>query len=292
MTFVYNLAPAAYTEGDAFQAEKAGIFAREWLPICVAGQLPNPGDYSSNSIGGWPVFAVRGADGGVRVFRNVCRHQKMQVVEKPGGNCTELRCRYHGWTYDLAGRFRTAPDTVAPADPSSPENHLPELATRGVHGLVMFTLGSGDAPPVTTEIDAAFARALGDGAGEHRGAITTEIGCNWKVYFECRLDSPQGREGGLAWQWPLVIVRPLGPGLVVEQVVPRTFLRTRVVSHLVFGDPPGAARDEAAAEAECIKAACEALQAERVAGTMPQPSGRIEELHARLAAARAADPLP
>ncbi len=274
------LTAASYTEGDAFQAEKRTVFATAWLPVCHGGQLPAAGDYSANTIGGWPVFAVRGADGALRAFRNVCRHQNMQVVEKPAGRCDVLRCRYHGWTYDLAGRFVTAPDPVAPADRASPANHLQPLPTADVHGVVLFTLG----PATTPAPEAAtplFARA---GAATYAGTATAEIGCNWKTYLELRLaaagaDAPD-------CLWPLLLAHEDADGVVVEQVVPRTFLRTRVVYHRLAA---GAAAPPQRI-ADTLKAEAEALQAARAAGTMAATAGRVAGFHARLAAALAADP--
>jgi len=98
-----------YAHGDAFQSEKRTLFAAEWLPLCAEGQVANAGDFLSATVGGWGVFGVRDREGAVRVLRNACRHQNMQVVGTPSGNCATFRCRFHGWTYDLQGRFLGAP---------------------------------------------------------------------------------------------------------------------------------------------------------------------------------------
>src|SRR5205085_2085595 len=152
----------------------------------------------------------------------------------------------------LAGRFVTAPDPVAPADPAAPGNHLQALRTRDLHGFVLFAL-DGDAEPATAELDALMARAASDQG--YAGAVTAEIGCNWKTYLEQRL-AAAGAEG-FAWQWPLLLARAASGGAIVEQIVPRTFLRTRVVFHAW-----GAAHGALQGEADAAKAACEALQAD------------------------------
>ena len=123
------LKPEHYTQGDAFQSEKHHLFAKAWLPVGAMGQLAKPGDFVSANIGGWPVLAVHGADGVTRTLRNTCRHQKMLVTDQAGGHCEHFRCRFHGWTYHLDGRFRDAPASVAPADLASIENHLLPLTT-------------------------------------------------------------------------------------------------------------------------------------------------------------------
>ena len=131
-----------YTHGDAFQSEKRTLFAAEWLPLCAEGQVANAGDFLSATVGGWGVFGVRDREGAVRVLRNACRHQNMQVVGTPSGNCGTFRCRFHGWTYDLRGRFLGAPPPVAPKDPESPELHLRSLSTSIASGVVFFSLAT------------------------------------------------------------------------------------------------------------------------------------------------------
>src|SRR5205807_5761918 len=133
-----------YAQGDAFQAEKRTIFSSEWLPLCAEAQVAGPGDFLSATVGGWGVVAVRDKAGEVRVLRNACRHQNMPVVGTPTGNCESFRCRFHGWTYDLAGRFVSAPPPVAPPDPppgQAADLGLQSLATASDAGLLFFSVG-------------------------------------------------------------------------------------------------------------------------------------------------------
>ena len=117
-----------YAQPDAFQAEKRTIFAATWLPLCADGQLAKQGDFVSATVGGWGVFGVRDTAGTVGVLRNACRHQSMQVVGTPSGNCETFRCRFHGWTYDCraifggraAGLLTEAPSQFGVASTASP----------------------------------------------------------------------------------------------------------------------------------------------------------------------------
>ena len=90
----------------------------------------------------------------------------------------------------------------------------------------------------------------------------TDIDCNWKVCVEHLMSAVGG------FVWPLLFVE----GTIVHQVVPHTFLRTRLFTH-VFGG--------GTAEASAIKEACERLQAGRAAGRMPADS----DFHRRARAA-------
>ena len=262
-----------YTGGDAFQREKRTVFSTEWLPVCAEAQLVGPGDFVSLSVGGWGVVAVRDKEGALRVLRNACRHQNMSVVATPAGRCEHFRCRFHGWTYDLQGRFAGAPAPVAPADPVSPDNDMRVLGADCQSGIVFFSLCAQASPP------AALVKAL----PAYGGTTTTEIACNWKVCAEHFLSC------GVDWHWPLLAVRVETGGVtVIEQVVPHTFLRTRLVTH-VFGATAGSQSPSV----EAFKQACERLQLDRNAGVMATGDNvLLAAFHRQLADAYVRDRAP
>ncbi|MGZ5908309.1 MAG: aromatic ring-hydroxylating oxygenase subunit alpha [Reyranella sp.] len=261
-----------YTQGDSFQAEKRTVFSTEWLPLCADAQLARPGDFLSATVGGWGVFGARDKEGAVRVLRNACRHQNMQVVGTPSGNCETFRCRFHGWTYDLQGRFLGAPPPVAPKDPESPALHLASLATGIVSGIVFFSLATPARPP---DLDGSLPT--------YGGTLTTEIACNWKVCVE-HLLAEHVPSPDFGWHWPLLAVRRAGAVTIMEQVVPHTFLRTRLLTH-VFGG----ASDEHKQAAAAIKHICERLQADRNEGKPADESALVATFHRQLAEAYAQD---
>lgn len=258
--------PEDYSQGDAFQAEKRTVFSSGWLPLCAEGQLAKPGDFIAASVGGWGVIGVRDKDGTVRTLRNACRHQNMQVVGTPAGNCESFRCRFHGWVYDLQGRFVGAPPPVAPRDPQSPDLHLAVLPSDIASGIVFFSL----APP-------AAPLDLGGKLPAYGGTLTTEIACNWKVCVE-HLLAEHLPSADFTWTWPLLMVRRAGAVTLIEQVVPHTFLRTRLLTH-VFGRAAGDDKQAAA----IIKHVCEQLQADRAAGRPAIDSALVTDFHSRLA---------
>ncbi len=255
-----------YGQGDAFQAEKRTIFSTSWLPACAEKQIGAVGDFLALTIGGWSVIVVRDSRQTVRVLRNACRHQNMPVVGTPSGHCDSFRCRFHGWTYELDGTFRSAPPPVAPADGASPRLNLPSLPVVRDDGIVFFTLD-----------DRAVAPRLGP-LPDYGGTVATDIACNWKVCVEHLLAGRRDSSPDFTWHWPLLGLRRAGALAVVEQVVPHTFLRTRLLTH-VFGAP---AQDHAQAAAT-IGRVCERLQSDRAAGTMLADEGPLAaEFHARL----------
>lgn len=263
-----------YIGGEAFQIEKRTVFSGDWLPLGAEAQIGRPGDFLAASVGGWSVFGVRDGEGVVRVLRNACRHQNMQVVGTPSGNCQSFRCRFHGWTYDLQGRFLTAPAPVAPKDPQSADLHLASLSTTTVAGMIFFSLGS---PPPIAGIDA--------GLPAYGGTSMTDIACNWKVCVE-HLLAENEPSPDFVWRWPLLVIRRAGSLVIVEQIVPHTFLRTRLFTH-VFG---GAVEEHAQATS-LIKQACEQLHVDRAAGAACASAGTlVVDFHNRLASVYAQEP--
>ncbi len=263
--------PADYAQGDAFQAEKRTIFSTEWLPACADAQIPKAGDFVSLTVGGWSVFVTRDQAGTVSVLRNMCRHQNMPVVAVPGGNCESFRCRFHGWTFDLQGRFLGAPPPVAPRDPSA--NHdLVSLPVFIDAGIVFFSFNSQARRP-----------SLGPALPAYGGTIVTEIAANWKVVVEHLLEGRPAASDGFLWQGPLLALRRAGTKAIVEQIVPHTFLRTRLFTH-VFGD----SADEHRQVADVLKANCETLQGARSAGAMSHDDNALlANFHRRIETAYA-----
>ena len=78
---------------------------------------PGPSAWRSPATGwpgelaGYDILVVRGEDGVVRGFHNVCRHRASRLVRGEEGRCPgRLVCPYHSWTYGLDGRLKKATD--------------------------------------------------------------------------------------------------------------------------------------------------------------------------------------
>ena len=275
-----------YTSPDAFQRERLGIFQSAWLLLARVAALREPGDYVAQSLGGWPVFAIADASRTVRAFRNVCRHQKLPLFDTGTGHCEQIRCRYHGWTYDPAGQFVSAPPQVAPSGELSRD--LQRIASAGLHGFLFVCLD--DDPPVAlADSLAALASALSEAGLETRifqAETTTDIDANWKLVMEAALaDSAADIRRTVAW--PSSILDITAEGVVLHQVIARSFHRTRIHHHR-YGAPVAA--DQAAAEVARWRACALARQAALEAGAPvgPPDSPEVEAFRGRLRAAYAA----
>ncbi|MGY4398677.1 phenylpropionate dioxygenase-like ring-hydroxylating dioxygenase large terminal subunit [Sphingomonas sp. UYAg733] len=98
-----------YTDSEYFDVEVARVIRPSWQIVCHVGDIAKPGDYHTLDYIGESVMAVRGDDGQIRAFANVCRHRAMRLVEGPQGCTKKLVCPYHAWTYELDGRLSGVP---------------------------------------------------------------------------------------------------------------------------------------------------------------------------------------
>jgi choline monooxygenase len=104
--------PAAwYVSPDVMDLERRSVFAQSWHVAGRAEQVDAPGRYVSCVLpSGEPIVVVRGRDGVLRGFFNVCRHHAAAVIGNEEGEAEHLRCPYHGWTYSLEGELKGTPD--------------------------------------------------------------------------------------------------------------------------------------------------------------------------------------
>lgn len=126
-----------YRSAERFEAE-IKLLRRLPVAYCPSAALPKKGSYVARTAAGTPLVAVRGDDGIVRAFRNICRHRGMAVVE--GEGCAKaFTCPYHAWSYGLDGRLDYIPgeDGFPGLDPK--EHGLIPVTTEERGGLVFVT---------------------------------------------------------------------------------------------------------------------------------------------------------
>jgi choline monooxygenase len=161
--------------------------------------VAEPGCYLTADVAGEPVAVVRDGDGTLRAFANVCRHRAACVLTEPQGKASRLRCRYHGWTYDLAGRLRGTPEFDGVADFVRDDHGLPQYAVAVWGPFVWVHLGRGTRNAERgTEENSALEEFLAPlpqrsaGLGLERLRFVERrdylLECNWKVFVDNYLD--------------------------------------------------------------------------------------------------------
>ena len=161
----FTVPPAIYSDPVIAELELERIFKQDWLCPGLAADVPKVGDYITYNIVGQPVFIIRGKDGMIRTYANVCLHRMMTLLQDRG--CAQrITCPYHGWTYDMEGKVIGA-GFMAGRDPEFDKKgyRLPEVRTEIWQGWIYVTLNA-DAPSVASML-APLAAVTGRYAQEH-----------------------------------------------------------------------------------------------------------------------------
>jgi choline monooxygenase len=178
--------PARYYVGNGMLAmEQRAVFARSWQPLAHQDQLAEPGDHVVGQIAGVPVIIVRGKDGLLRAFPNVCRHRAGPLALCNGKGAHSLQCKYHGWTYTLEGQLRSAPEMKDVPDFDVGNIHLPPLRVHEWQGLVFVAL-SKDVPDFD-EVYGGISEHIAPidlAAMRYLRTVNYDVDCNWKVYVD------------------------------------------------------------------------------------------------------------
>jgi choline monooxygenase len=186
---------AAYTAPEFFEAERQKIFLAGWAFVAAGAELPGPGDVLPVTLAGLPLLLVRGRDGGIKAFHNVCRHRGVQLMPDKAAGCTSLTCRYHGWTYALDGALIRTPHFSGAGKHETPGIDCARMGLQEVrcdvwHDLVFVNL-AGTAPPLAKHL-APLARRWQRydlSLLRHGGSCRFDIAANWKLAIENFLES-------------------------------------------------------------------------------------------------------
>jgi phenylpropionate dioxygenase-like ring-hydroxylating dioxygenase large terminal subunit len=140
----FSLPGWIYRDADFLEAEKERVFATSWQIVCHLSDIPHPGNYHTLDFLNEPLVAVRGRDGGVRAFFNVCRHRASRLLDGSSGHCPgRIVCPYHAWTYDLDGRLTTVPHRTEFVDFSPDQYGLKTIETEIYKGFVFVRMKPG-----------------------------------------------------------------------------------------------------------------------------------------------------
>lgn len=104
-----NLDARYYVSPETFISERNSIFARTWQHLGAASQVAEPQSYLAADIAGFKIFVLRGSDGVLRGFKNMCRHRGAQLLDDGAGKCAAVRCPYHQWVFNEKGELLNAP---------------------------------------------------------------------------------------------------------------------------------------------------------------------------------------
>lgn len=179
----HGLPGAVYVDPDAYRQDLEQIWHREWIFAGHTFELEKPGQYLTLQIGDYPIAVVRGKDGNIRAFHNVCRHRGSKVCTEDKGKVAKLVCPYHKWTFELDGKLLYA-GNMGP-DFNTADHDLLPAHCEVVHSYVYVCVAK-----VAPDFE-KFRRAVSPFIGPHHledckvafEANLVEKG-NWKLVFE------------------------------------------------------------------------------------------------------------
>ena len=146
----------AYFSQELFELECETLFKTHWQFVCHVNEAADIGAYVTYDVAGERALVIRGHDGILRAFHNLCRHRGSRIVPDARGVCNKaMVCPYHGWAYNLDGRLRGIAnrDTFPPMQ--AEKWGLKPLEMEIWNGLVFIRFQAGPQPAVA-EILARF----------------------------------------------------------------------------------------------------------------------------------------
>ena len=180
-----------YTDPEIWRAELDGALSRSWQFAGHSSDAKGAGDYFACEVAGESLFCIRGRDGILRTFYNVCQHRAHQLV-RGKGTVRAVVCPYHAWTYELTGDLRGGPNIGATPGFDRKSIRLTDVRTEIFHGFVFVNLDPNAAPmdewfPGVREELREFVPRID--ALEPLEWVEIPEACNWKVsvenYSEC-----------------------------------------------------------------------------------------------------------
>jgi len=171
---------------EQFALERERIFEKVWLNVGRVERIPNAGDYFVQDLAvcNTSVIVVRGKDGAVNAFHNMCSHRGNKIAWDKGGTCQNFTCKFHGWSYGLDGKLKFVPDEESFFDLKKETLGLTPVAVDMWGGFIFINV---DPNPQDTLQE--YLGDLGVGLAEYpfgdlsttSTTWTSEVNANWKV---------------------------------------------------------------------------------------------------------------
>jgi carnitine monooxygenase subunit len=98
-----------YHDREYFDVEMERVLRPAWQVVCHVSEIAEAGAWQTLEFLGESIIVIRGEDGEVRAFANVCRHRASRLVDGTSGCAKKLVCPYHAWTYETDGRLTGVP---------------------------------------------------------------------------------------------------------------------------------------------------------------------------------------
>jgi choline monooxygenase len=178
-----------YVDPRIAELERLHVFSKTWQLVARTDQVQKPGEFVATVVAEEPIVVVRGNEGILRAFYNVCRHHAAAVVTEPCGQTAGLQCPYHGWKYGLDGSLKGMPEFDGVQNFERAQNGLVPIRVEAWEGFVFVNLDN-DAVSLRQFLGGIVSRVapLGISRLHYFDRRTYDIHCNWKVFVDNYLD--------------------------------------------------------------------------------------------------------
>lgn len=177
---------------EFFELERQRIFGSCWLKIGRIEEVPRFGDFVIKDLPvcRTSVFLMRGKDGRVRGFHNICSHRGNKLAWDPRGNCRAgvLTCKFHGWSYNWEGKLVGVPDEVNFFNLDKAENGLTPVATDVWQGFIFVNLDRNPAQSLKAYLGGIVEdlEAYPFNSVPFSFGYWEDLKCNWKIAVDAQ----------------------------------------------------------------------------------------------------------
>ena len=188
--------PVSYEDSispEHYEKERDAIFRKTWLNVGRIEQLPRAGSYFTKELDAarTSVIIVKGTDGEVRAFHNICRHRGNKLVwndfpmEETDGTCRQFTCKYHAWRYDLEGKLTFVQQESEFFDLDKNDYGLVGVRCEIWEGFIFVNFDA-EAAPIGDYMGKLGAGLEGYPFHEMTQVYKyrSEIGANWKLFID------------------------------------------------------------------------------------------------------------
>jgi phenylpropionate dioxygenase-like ring-hydroxylating dioxygenase large terminal subunit len=179
---------------EFYELERKAIFNKTWLNVGRVEDVPRAGSYFTKELAcaGTSVVIVKGKDGEVRGFHNICRHRGNKLVwndfprEETSGTCRQFTCKYHGWRYDLDGALNFVQQESEFFDLDKADYGLAPVQTEVWEGFIFVNLDPDNTTPVRDFLGPLATGIEGYPFGEMTQVYKyrANVGSNWKLFID------------------------------------------------------------------------------------------------------------
>jgi phenylpropionate dioxygenase-like ring-hydroxylating dioxygenase large terminal subunit len=188
--------PVDYTDSidpAYYETEREAIFRRSWLNVGRVERVARTGNYFTKELAvlGTSLIIVKGTDGEIRAFHNVCRHRGNKLVwndfpgEETSGTCRQFTCKYHAWRYNLSGDLTFVQQEEEFFDLDKGQYGLKSVRCEIWEGFIFVNLDPA-APPLLDYMGELAKGLEGYPFHEMTEVYTyrAEVGSNWKLFID------------------------------------------------------------------------------------------------------------